>query len=88
LFWLLFPLPCRKENAMSASANPNPEIRHPEITVRLTGIDGNAYAILGAVRTALRTAGHADEVAVFLAEATSGDHAHLLATCMRWVTVQ
>jgi hypothetical protein len=73
---------------MSAPANPKPEIRHPEITVQLTGNDGNAYAILGAVRTALRTAGHNDEVAAFLAEATSGDYAHLLATCTRWVTVQ
>jgi hypothetical protein len=73
---------------MSAPANPKPEIRHPEITVQLTGTDGNAYAILAAVRTALRHAGHNDEVAAFLAEATSGDYAHLLATCMRWVTVQ
>ena len=73
---------------MTAPANPKPEVRHPEITVRLTGSDGNAYAILGAVRTALRRAGHFGEVAVFLAEATSGDYSHLLATCMRWVTVQ
>ncbi len=73
---------------MRAPANPTPQIRHPEITVQLTGNDGNAYAILAAVRTALRTAGHNDEVAAFLAEATSGDYAHLLATCMRWVTVQ
>jgi len=73
---------------MTAPANPTPQIRHPEAQVRLTGTDGNAYAILGAVRTALRTAGHADEVDAFLAEAPSGDYSHLLATCMRWVTVQ
>jgi hypothetical protein len=73
---------------MRAPANPTPQIRHPEITVQLTGNDGNAYAILAAVRTALRTAGHNDEVAAFLAEATSGNYDHLLATCMRWVTVQ
>jgi hypothetical protein len=78
LFWLRLPLPCRLEDQMSAPANPKPQIRHPEVQVRLTGIDGNAYAILGAVRTALRAAGHTDEVAVFLAEATSGDYAHLL----------
>jgi hypothetical protein len=73
---------------MSAPANSKPEIRHPEITVQLSGIDGNAYAVLGAVRTALRRAGHNGEVAAFLAEATSGDYHHLLATCMRWITVQ
>jgi hypothetical protein len=77
-----------KENQMTAPASPKPEIRHPEVRVQLTGIDGNAYAILGAVQKALRKAGHGEEVAVFLAEATSGDYAHLLATCMRWVTVQ
>jgi len=73
---------------MTAPANPRPEICHPESQVQLTGTDSNAYAILAAVRTALRAAGHADEVAAFLAEATSGDCPHLLATCMRWVTVQ
>ena len=72
---------------MTAPANPTPQIRHPEIQVQLSGTDGNAYAILAAVRAALRRVGHADEVAAFLAEATSGDYAHLLATCMRWVTV-
>jgi hypothetical protein len=77
-----------KENQMTTPANPTPEIRHPEIQVQLTGTDGNAYAILAAVQKALRKTGHSDEVAAFLAEATSGDYAHLLATCMRWVTVQ
>jgi hypothetical protein len=72
---------------MRAPANPPPQIRHPEITVPLTGTDGNAFAVLAAVRAALRSAGHGDEVAAFLAEATSGDYQHLLATCMRWVTV-
>jgi hypothetical protein len=72
---------------MRAPANPTPQIRHPEITVQLTGNDGNAYAILAAVRTALRRAGHNGEVATFLAEATSGNYDHLLATCMRWVNV-
>jgi hypothetical protein len=70
-----------------ASASPTPQVRHPEIQVQLTGIDGNAYAILAAVRAALRDAGHTGEVAAFLAEATNGDYQQLLATCMRWVTV-
>ncbi len=73
---------------MSAPANPKPETRYPEIEVQLTAVDGNAFAILGAVRAALCAAGHDDEVAAFLAEATSGDYHHLLATCMRWVAVR
>ncbi len=64
------------------------DVRHPEVVVRLTGGDGNAFAVLGAVRRALREAGHADEAAAFVAEATSGDYHHLLRTCMRWVTVR
>jgi hypothetical protein len=64
------------------------EVRHPEVVVQLTGGDGNAFAVLGALRRALREAGHADEVDEFFAEATSGDYDHLLRTCMRWVTVR
>jgi len=62
-------------------------VRHPEVVVELTGRDGNAYAILGAVQQALRRAGHASDIAEFLDEATSGDNDQLLQTCIRWVTV-
>jgi hypothetical protein len=71
---------------MSTPTDPD-EIRHPDIEVQLTGRDGNAFAVLGAVRKALVEAGHQDEVDEFFAEATSGDYDHLLGTCMRWVTV-
>ena len=64
------------------------DVRHPEVVVQLTGKDGNAFAILGTVQQALRAAGHADDIAEFFAEATSGDYDHLLQTCMRWVTVR
>ena len=61
---------------------------HPEVVVRLTGTDGNAFAILGAVTRALARAGVAKaERDAFLAEATSGTYDNLLATAMRWVTV-
>lgn len=66
---------------------PEPDVRFPHIEVSLVGRDGNAYSILGRVRTALRRAkvpqGTIDE---FTAEATSGDYNHLLATVMRWVS--
>jgi hypothetical protein len=29
------------------------KIRHPEVTVQLTGTDGNAFSVLGAVKNAL-----------------------------------
>lgn len=63
-------------------------MKHPEISVQLVGTDGNAFALLGTVRKALRTAGvSSDEISDFFDEATSGDYNHLLQTCMDWVDV-
>lgn len=52
---------------------------------RLIGEDGNAFAIIGRVTTALRKAGQKDKVDAFMKEATSGDYDHLLATCLEYV---
>ncbi len=60
--------------------------RYPDVRVQLTGEDGNAFAILGRTTGALRRAGVApEEIDAYLAEATSGDYDHLLATTMGWV---
>ena len=65
------------------------EPRYPDVTAQLSGNDGNAFAILGAVQKALKKADvPADEIQVFWTEATSGDYNHLLATAMRWVEVE
>ena len=54
----------------------------------LTGMDGNAFAVIGAVSEALRRAGvDRQEIEGFVAEATSGDYDHLLRTCMRTVVI-
>lgn len=59
-----------------------------DVTVQLVGRDGNAFAIMAAVTRALRTAGASQhDIDDFLAEATSGDYDHLLATCAEWVDV-
>jgi len=64
------------------------DIKHPEVQVELTGQDGNAFAILGRVQRAMRSAGVPEaEIDEFRAEATSGDYNKLLATCMDWVDV-
>lgn len=64
-------------------------VKYPEITVKLTGKDGNAFFILGTVNRALAAAGvgktKRDE---FMAEATAGDYNKLLATAMEWVNVE
>lgn len=65
------------------------DIKYPDIEVQLTGNDGNAYSILGAVSKALRLADASeDEIETFMEEATSGDYDNLLRTCMKWVDVQ
>lgn len=62
--------------------------RYPEIEVQLTGQDGNAFAVLGQVRTALKSADvPVHEIDLFMEEVTAGDYDHLLQTCMRWVKV-
>jgi hypothetical protein len=62
--------------------------KYPEIEVSLIGQDGNAFAILGAVKGALRKGGVPKvEIDEFLAEAMSGDYSHLLRTACDWVEV-
>ena len=63
------------------------DVKYPDIEVQLSGEDGNAYAIIGAVSRALR---HADvpweERDRFRKEAMSGDYDHVLQTAMAWVS--
>jgi hypothetical protein len=64
------------------------EIKYPDVKVKLTGTDGNAFAIMGAVQKALRKAGASQtELDAYYKESTSGDYDHLLRTAGRWVKV-
>ena len=64
------------------------DVKYPDIEVQLSGEDGNAFAIMGAVSKALRRAGvDAEEIVNFRLEATASDYDNVLATCMRWVNV-
>jgi hypothetical protein len=68
--------------------NLTPEVRYPDVTVQLTGEDGNAMYIIGAVRKALRRAGvPAERIGEFSDEAMSGDYDNVLRTAMAWVNV-
>ena len=65
------------------------ETKYPEITVQLTGEDGNAFAIMGTVTKALRRAKvSADEIAEYRAQSMSGDYDNLLQVAMAWVVVE
>lgn len=62
--------------------------KYPNIKVRLTGKDGNAFAVLGKMQKALVKGGAPKkEVDAFFTEATGGDYNRLLQTCMKWVEV-
>lgn len=59
-----------------------------DITVKLVGEDGNAFAIIGRVSQALKRGGHADLAKEFQKEAMSGDYDHLLQTAMEYIEVE
>ena len=65
-------------------------MKAPENTpeVQLTGNDGNAFAIMGAVSKALRKAGADKEyIDQYMDESMSGDYNHLLGVAMKYVDV-
>ena len=55
-----------------------------DIPLRLVGLDGNAFSILGRAREALRKARRLDLWDAFQKDATSGDYSHLLLTCLKY----
>lgn len=63
------------------------EPKYPEIKVQLIGEDANAMSIIGRVSIALRR-GKAPDYKDFAKEAMSGDYDNVLATAMRWVSVE
>jgi hypothetical protein len=64
------------------------ETKYPHITVRLTGINGNAFSILGACRRAAERARlPQEEIDAFFTEAKSDDYDHLIQTAMRWFNI-
>lgn len=66
------------------------EEKHPltEVTVRLIGVDGNAFNLIGLTRDALRRGGHAALIERFTREATSGDYLNVISTIMRYCHVE
>jgi hypothetical protein len=63
------------------------QVLYPEVEVELSGSDGNAFAVLGKVKKALKSEVGQDAADKFMKEATSGDYDHLLQTCFKFVTV-
>ena len=52
----------------------------------LVGVDGNAYALMGYTRQAMKENGFTkDEIDLMLEDAKSGDYYHLIAVCDTWI---
>ena len=68
--------------------NSNDNAPLTNAVVKLIGENGNAFAILGRVRRGILHSDHPELADEFIMEATSGDYDHLLATCLRYVTVE
>lgn len=63
-------------------------VKYPHIKVKLIGQDGNAFAILGAVRKALRENNvPKEEIDEFLAEAMGGNYDELLSLVVKTVKI-
>jgi len=63
-------------------------VKFPKVKVKLVGQDGNAFAIIGRVRKAMREAGVSnEEIKAYVDEATSGNYGHLLQVTMKTVDV-
>ena len=63
--------------------------KYPNIKAKLIGQDSNAFAIMGAVSTALRKGGVSkDEINEYTKESMSGDYNNVITTAMKWVTVK
>lgn len=59
-------------------------IKNKTVSLELEGLDGNAFALLGAFQKQARREGWtAEEIKAVMDEAQSGDYDHLLQTLMR-----
>ncbi|SLM30859.1 conserved hypothetical protein [Desulfamplus magnetovallimortis] len=57
--------------------------------VKLTGSDGNAFAVMGKIKQALQRAGADKEyVNQYISEAMSGDYNNLLVVSMEYAEIQ
>jgi hypothetical protein len=65
------------------------EATFPDVTVQLTGEDGNVFAVIGAVQRALRRSGYREEASAFAREAMAqSSYDEVLQLVMRTVEVE
>lgn len=65
------------------------EPKFPDIKVKLSGNDGNAFYIIGVVKKAMKEHRVPQEtITEFVDDCMDGDYNKLLRTCMQWVNVE
>jgi hypothetical protein len=70
-------------------AAPDPDPARPRPRCRLSGRDGNVFAVIGAVRRALRNAGQADRAREFVERAgAAGSYDEVLRLCFEYADVR
>ena len=80
---------CEGEPPVEVEVATGSKVKYPEVKVKLTGKDGNAFAIMSRVVNALKKAGiPKEEQMAYTIEACLGDYDQLLRTTMRWVSVK
>lgn len=63
--------------------------KYPDVNVDLTRVDGNVFAIIGAVRSALKRGGYTDEAKEFTEAAmSSSSYNDVLVLVMRTVATE
>lgn len=62
----------------------NQQVERERVVARGLWDDGNCFAIMGAVRQALRRARRGDEFKDYKKQATSGDYDNLVRVTMAW----
>ena len=68
--------------------NEENDMKYPNIEVKLSETDANAFAIVSKVKRTLKRNGVSkEELQEFIDEALSGDYDNVIQTCFRWVNV-
>ena len=64
-------------------------VKYPDVVVELSGIDGNAFSVMGATQRAMKLAGISkEECDQYFTEATASDYDNVISTTMKWVSVE